>query len=41
MSVEDIQAILGHRNKSTTEKYVSVDKRAVGERLSVVEKPRQ
>jgi len=41
MSLEDIQAVLGHRNKSTTEKYVSVDKRAVGERLSVVEKPRQ
>ena len=41
MSLEDIQAVLGHRNKSTTERYVSVDKRAVGDRLSVVEKPRQ
>ncbi|MBW7996486.1 MAG: site-specific integrase [Candidatus Glassbacteria bacterium] len=38
-SLEDVQVALGHRSRITTEKYVTVDKQAVGARLSLIKSP--
>jgi len=37
--LEDVQAAYGHTNKATTERYITVDKQAVGERLSLIKSP--
>jgi len=37
--LEDIQIALGHRSRVTTERYITIDKQAVGERLSLIKSP--